>query len=93
MFKSYFTLSSDLRCPTNSYALTSNTDGAALSKTEKEYVEIIYDDKADKWKVIVNQNVSEVSMQFFIEATTVGLAKAYHLITVNITETNLDLIN
>jgi hypothetical protein len=64
-----------------------------LSKTEQEYVEIIYDDKADKWKVIVNQNVSEVSMQFFIEATTVGLAKAYHLVTVNITETNLDLIN
>jgi len=32
-------------------------------------------------------------MEFFIEATTVGLAKAYHMVTVNITETNLDLIN
>lgn len=32
-------------------------------------------------------------MEFYIEATTVGLKKAYHRITVNITKTNLDLVN
>ena len=40
IFKTYFTPSSDSRCPINSYALTSDTDGLSLSTTDNEYVQI-----------------------------------------------------
>ena len=44
LFQSYFSSSSEKRCPISSFALTSNTDGSALSKIAQEYVEMIYDD-------------------------------------------------